>query len=177
MSSEKQLIKHAREFDEQTLAEIYDRYSPGLYRYAIRLLGSADQAEECVAETFSRFLHALQKGGGPNQYLQAYLYRIAHNWVTDYFRSKAQLPLDLDSPGEKDTQTNPQSASENNQTKIQVREALMQLTPDQHQVIVLKFYKGLSNSEVAKVMQKPIGSVKSLQHRAIRALNRLLMNK
>jgi RNA polymerase sigma-70 factor (ECF subfamily) len=177
MSSEKHLIKQAREFNEQALAEIYDRYSPSLYRYAIRLLGNADQAEDCIAETFSRFLHVLQKGGGPNQYLQAYLYRIAHNWVTDYFLSKSQLPLELEFPIEKNIQTDPQSASENSQTKMRVREALMQLTPDQHQVIVLKFYDGLSNSEVAKAMRKPIGSIKSLQHRALRALNRLLIDE
>ena len=56
----------------------------------------------------------------------------------------------------------------------QVRRALMQLTPTQRQVIVLKFLEGWSNAEIAKTMKRPVGAVKSLQHRALAALNRLL---
>ncbi len=69
MASEKQLLKRARKYDQQTLAEIYDRYSPGIFRYAVRLLKDGEQAENCVSETFSRFLSALQRGGGPKDHL------------------------------------------------------------------------------------------------------------
>src|SRR5512136_2797630 len=80
------LLERAREFDRQALAEIYDAYSPGIYRYAMRFLADRDLAEECVAETFSRFLHALKRHTGPRDHLQAYLYRMAHNWFVDFFR-------------------------------------------------------------------------------------------
>ena len=63
MDSDKDLLSRARRLQRQALAEVYDRFSPGLYRYARRLLGDADLAEECVAETFSRFLRALHRGG------------------------------------------------------------------------------------------------------------------
>jgi len=96
LTSEKKLLKLARRFDQQTLGEIYDQYSPGLYRYAMRLLGNVDLAEECVAETFSRFLHALRGGGGPQDHLQAYLYRVAHNWITDQWRRQPPPPMQLD---------------------------------------------------------------------------------
>jgi RNA polymerase sigma-70 factor (ECF subfamily) len=51
---------------------------------------------------------------------------------------------------------------------------LQQLTPDQRQVITLKFLEGLSNQDVAAVLDKPVGAVKSLQHRGLAALARQL---
>jgi RNA polymerase sigma-70 factor (ECF subfamily) len=51
---------------------------------------------------------------------------------------------------------------------------LTHLTPEQQQIISLKFLEGLSNAEVAAVVEKPLGAVKSLQHRGLAALQRLL---
>jgi DNA-directed RNA polymerase specialized sigma24 family protein len=56
----------------------------------MRLLGHASLAEDCVAETFARFLKALQKRQGPRDHLQAYLYRIAHNWIVDLYCDYAE---------------------------------------------------------------------------------------
>ena len=83
---QEELLRRARKFDQQALAEIYDSYSTGLFGYALRLLGDTNLAEECVAEAFTRFLNALHSGKGPKDHLKAYLYRIAHNWITDYYR-------------------------------------------------------------------------------------------
>jgi RNA polymerase sigma-70 factor (ECF subfamily) len=174
MSSEKQLIEKARAFDIQSLAEIYDQYSPQLHRYAVRLIGDSDHAEECVAETFSRFLHALQRGGGPKEHLQAYLYRIAHNWITDFFRKQPPLPLETAIVAQPDPGTDPQAVAVDVHLRSQVRVALMKLTPAQRQVITLKFIEGWSNKEIAKAIRKPVGAVKSLQHRALGAMNRHL---
>ena len=88
MNSEKKLLRQAKKLDQHALAAIYDQYSPGIYRYAYRQCGDAFLAEECVSETFSRFLQVLSRGGGPKDHLQAYLYRIAHNWITDQFRKQ-----------------------------------------------------------------------------------------
>jgi RNA polymerase sigma-70 factor (ECF subfamily) len=174
MASEKQLLKRARKYDQQTLAEIYDRYSPGIFRYAVRLLKDGEQAENCVSETFRRFLSALQRGGGPKDHLQAYLYRIAHNWVTDQYRRQSPLPLDADFAVDPDPKVDPRSASGDIIFQEQVRSALMELTPDQRQVIVLKFLEDWSNVDVAEVMGKSVGAVKSLQHRGLAALRSLL---
>ena len=89
MISEQELLTQAGQFDSRALAEIYDLYSPRLYRYAMRLLGDDCAAEDCVSETFSRFLKALQAGKGPRDYLQAYLFRTAHNLVVDHYRRHA----------------------------------------------------------------------------------------
>jgi RNA polymerase sigma-70 factor (ECF subfamily) len=173
--SEKRLLERAKDFDLQALAEIYDRYSPGLHRYAARLTGEPLVAEDCVAETFSRFLHALRARRGPESYLQAYLYRIAHNWISDYYRRQQPSSLSLDQGLNLPNDSDPGGEATANMQAQQVRAALYRLTSDQRQVIVLKFLQGWSNDEVAIALDKPIGAVKSLQHRALGALRRILL--
>ncbi len=174
MILETDLIIQARQFQEAALAEIYDRYSPGLYRYAVRLLGDAQLAEECVADTFYRYLQALHAGGGPADHLQAYLYRITHNWITDFYRRQPppSLPLFDEIP---DANHDLLTAAAQSFEKQAVRLALMQLTADQRQVILLKFLDGWENEAVAEFVNKPVGAVKALQHRALNALRRLLV--
>lgn len=166
------LLERARQFDRQALAEIYDLYSPGLYRYAMRLLGDAQLAEECVAETFSRFLHALQAHKGPRDFLQAYLYRVAHNWITDlYRRDPPPEPLEENHPA---FSPDPETVTEHNLRNDRLREAVLRLTREQQQVILLKFVEEWENEAIARALNKPVGAVKSLQHRALASLQRML---
>lgn len=168
------LCTRVRALDEDALVETYDRYSPELYRYAFRLLGDAQLAEECVAEAFSRLLQALRNGGGPRQYLRAYLYRIAHNWVTDHYRRKSFSTLPLDARIPSDEGEEPSRALSEEMERQQVRQALAKLTPEQRQVIVLRYLEGWELSDISLAMNKPVGAVKALQHRALNTLRRLL---
>lgn len=167
------LLERARQFDRQALADIYDLYSPGLYRYAMRLLGDVNTAEECVAETFSRFLQALKAGKGPRDYVQAYLYRMAHNWITDLFRHEKPSEELQDDILPDDSQ-GPEETTESTIRQARLREALRQLTPDQQQVILLKYFEDWDNEFIARTLKKPVGAVKSLQHRALASLQRIL---
>jgi RNA polymerase sigma-70 factor (ECF subfamily) len=173
--TDRELLLRAQNFDGQALAEIYDRWSPALYRYALRLLGEADLAEECLAETFSRFLAALQHGNGPRDYLQAYLYRIAHNWISDHYRRSSPPVFPLDPELIADADEEPPQAVALEMERQQVRAALRVLTPDQRQVIVLKFVEGWENEEIAAALNKPVGAIKALQHRGLKRLRRLLL--
>ena len=169
----KDLLQGARRFDQQALGEIYDLYSGKLYAYAVRLLGSQDLAEECVADTFSRFLQALKNGGGPQDHLQAYLYRIAHNWITDTYRRQPPPSLEL----KEELAAQDKSVELRTEERMQqnrLRRALRMLTEDQRQVIVLRFLEGMENEEVAAALQKEVGAVKALQHRAVASLRRIL---
>jgi RNA polymerase sigma-70 factor (ECF subfamily) len=178
MRDESALIEAARRFEEQALVEIYDRFSQALYRYAMRTLGNEYLAEECTAETFSRFLSALKNGGGPREYLQAYLYRVAHNWITDYYRRQPPPPLELNIEVlDGDEIGDPDHALTENLQAERVRAALLHLTEEQRQVVLLKFYEGWRNQEVAQALEKPIGAVKSLQHRGLNALRRILLRE
>jgi len=173
-SSDSLLLERARRFEKEALAEVFDRYNAGIFRYAMRLLGDMDLARECMAETFSRFLSALQRGVGPKDYLQAYLNRIAHNWITDYYRSKTPPSLPLDPELRSDPADEPHQVVSDEIELQQVRSALALLTPDQRQVIMLKYLEDWENMDIARALNKPVGAVKSLQHRAIEALRRLL---
>jgi RNA polymerase sigma-70 factor (ECF subfamily) len=177
MVDQTDLLQRARKFEEAALAEIYDQFSNDLYRYAMRLLGDQNLAEDCVAETFSRFLQALQHRGGPREYLRAYLYRVAHNWITDYYRRKEIDPRDYPVEDGADGTVDP-SLIVHTQLEIEkVREALQVLTPDQRQVISLKFLQGWNNLEISAAIDKPVGAVKSLQHRGLAALKRVLLRE
>jgi RNA polymerase sigma-70 factor (ECF subfamily) len=175
ISEETRLLKAAQAFDLDCLAEIYDRFSPGLFAYAIRQLGDEHLAEDCVAETFSRFLRAIRSGRGPDDYLQAYLYRIAHNWIADSFRRSPPPMLELDENLASGDHHKPDVQAEANLQRERVRAALHLLTADQRQVISLKFLEGWGNDEIAAAVQKPVGAVKALQHRALASLRRLLL--
>jgi len=177
--SEEQLLCRAKKYDKEALSLIYDQYNTGLYVYAARLLGNPFLAEECVSETFSRFLGAVKQGKGPRNYLKAYLYRIAHNWIADYYRKKgteATSLIDEDLVEIEDKKPLPRIDVELRAQQEQIREALWQLTPDQRQVILLKYYEDWSNTQVAKAIEKPIGAVKALHHRGLTRLRKLLLS-
>jgi len=171
-SSEKELLRAALRFDQKTLAQIYDLYSPELYRYAVRFLGDPSVAEDCVADTFSRFLKAIHAKRGPKDYLKAYLYRIAHNWIADYYRRTPDVSRLKDTFPDSDNVPEQEVSLRLRQEKV--RKAIQKLTPDQQQVIVLKYLEGWKNSEIAQAVKKPVGAVKSLQHRALVRLKKNL---
>jgi RNA polymerase sigma-70 factor (ECF subfamily) len=175
VSNEQELLQKASRMNTQALAEIYDVYSPGIYRYGVRLLGDMSLAEDCVAETFARFLKSLRDRRGPRDHLQAYLYRIAHNWIVDHYRKNGKTEELSDATrSEADI---PEEEAAKRIRQEQVRTAIRHLTPDQQKVILLKYLEEWSNEEVARMMKKPVGAVKSIQHRALKSLYRLLTEK
>jgi RNA polymerase sigma-70 factor, ECF subfamily len=174
---EKRLLQHAALFERETLTEIYDLFSPGIYRYASRLLGESSLAEDCLSETFTRFLQALAAHKGPRDHLQAYLYRIAHNWITDHYRKPSPPVNELDQNDLPSPEPLPETVLARQVQRQELRRALMKLTPDQRQVVVLRFIEEWEVEEVAAALEKPHGSVKSLQHRGLAALKRTLQKE
>ena len=174
MPSNEQLLNQARNLDENALTEIYDTYNLELYKYAYRILGDQMQAEDCVSETFNRFLNALHKGKGPKDNIRAYLYRIAHNWITDQFKSKSNKTIQIDIEQFSSKEKLPEIQVHDNLSLERVRLAMKNLTPDQRQVIALKFFEGWNSKEISNIMEKLIGAIKSLQYRAISAMKKLI---
>jgi len=165
------LVQKAAAFNEAALAEIYDRYQNPLYRYALRLLGNEQLAEDCLSETFLRFLKALRQGNFPSVNLQAYLYRIAHNWIADHYRSNTATENidDLELP---DGQPKPEEEVMASIQRERLRRALVALTAEQQQVVILKYFEGWQNEEIAVLVGKQVGAVKALAHRAIRTMRK-----
>lgn len=163
-------LRQARVFDRAALAGIYDDYHQPIYRYIYRHVGEVETSRDLTAEVFQRLLQALQDGKGPDHEVSAWLYHTAHNAVVDYYRRqqhRQHLPLNEELV---DAADDPVSMAEGHISAQQVRAALRQLTSDQQQVITLKFLEGLSNAEVATMLNKPLSAIKSLQHRALAAL-------
>lgn len=178
MQSEEALLAGIRQFDPAALQLVYDRHSDELYRYAWRQLGDVMTAEDCVAETFTGFLNALKQGKGPNQYLRAYLFQIAHNWIVDFYRRQPQPELPLDVSIVATGEANDTSGIVvRNIEQQEVIDALVHLTDDQRQVIILRFLEEWSHEEISTVMKKPVGAIKALQHRAVNALRRKLTGR
>lgn len=161
--------------DKRALIVIYEKHSPGLYRYAYRRLGQKDNAEECVAETFTRFLKALSDGRGPTDNVQAYLYRTAHNWIADFYRRNPPPDLPLDPETGSDGQDNPSSLVTLEFERQRLRSALRRLSPDQQVVIELRFFEGWSHDQVAEVLGKSAEASRALQKRALSTLRALLL--
>ena len=156
------------------LADIYDRYHQPIYRYIFRQVGDMETSRELTGEVFQRLIKAVQGELIPDQYVAPWLYRTSHNLVVDHYRRqkhRQHLPL-LD--GELSSAVDTEQDAELQLCVDAVREALQELTGDQKQVILLKYLEGLSNQEAAEVMDKSVGAVKSLQHRALAILRHRL---
>lgn len=172
--TEPDLLQRAQRYEGKALAEIYDTYSPELYNYAYRQLGNPIQAEECVAETFKRLLEALSQRKGPRDHIRAYLYRIAHNWITDQYRRQPLPDVSLDDQMLSDPGPSPAQAAADNMQRERLREALMKLNANQRLVVALKYLEGWSSPEIAQALDRPLEAVKGLLHRGIENLRQQL---
>ncbi len=153
------------------LAEIYDNHALRIFQYIYHRLGDQSLAEDLTSEVFIRFLRSRS---APNN-VSAFLYRVAHNLIVDYLRTHhATLLLD-DQIAEE--QNDPIQLAEMEDERRQLRRAILRLAPAQQQVIVLKFLEGLSNEEIARVLSKPAGAIKSLQHRGLVTLRDMLFSQ
>lgn len=156
------------------LVDIYEKYNSELYRYAYRMLDDGDLAEDCVSETFSRFLRVMRQGGAPVENARAYLYRVAHNWITDHYRRQPLPSLSLDTDLHEEPDSNPSFLLSVEQERQRIRMALLRLPEDQRQVIELRFLEDWSHREVAVALGKSEEATRALQHRALITLRRLL---
>jgi len=173
-SDEVRLIQRAQQGDPAAFAEIYDRHQPVIYRYIYYRVGDTATAEDLTSEVFVRMVEKIDAFTYRGRPILAWLYTIARNLVIDYRRRAGQaimLSLDEQLVAESD---DVELAAERGLTQRRLAVALARLTEDQRRVILLKFIEGLNNTEVARVLDKPVGAVKSLQHRALAALRRIL---
>jgi len=172
---EQQLLQRAQQWDTGALVDIFDTYSPPLYRYALYRTGNIHLAEDCVTETFARFLQVLRRSKPIiNTSLRAYLYRTAHNFLIDQARREPAPPVDFDEQWLGDPQPGPEQQAELGERRKALGQALRELPAAQQQVIALRYIEEWSLEECAAAMGKTIGAIKSLQFRAIQQLQRIM---
>jgi len=156
------------------LTEIYDEYHTSIYRYIYRQVSDVETARDLTSEVFQRLLQCARSDSAPIQHASAWLYRTAHNLVVDFYRRQQHRQHEPLEEEMVHSSSNPAEAAERLIAANQIRAALDELTLDQRQVIILKFLEGKTNQEAAEIMEKPLGAVKSLQHRALAAMQKLL---
>lgn len=107
------------------------------------------------------------------KYVRPYLYRTAHNWITDQYRRINPIETEFsDEFEDNDEQLEEKVFSQIENTKI--RSVLWELPENQRQAVVLKYLEGLENAEISEVLNKPVGAVKALQHRGLQAIRKKL---
>lgn len=162
------------------LETLYDLYADRIYRYILVRVGDGDVAADLTTEVFIRLLKHIRgfrvNRRRPAASFSAWIYRIAANLVTDHRRQMGRLPVvDLSEDQWHPTDNlEPHHHVEHNELLGNLRDAINRLSEDQRLVILGKFGEGMSNAEVAAWLGKTEGAVKSLQHRALQALGKLL---
>ena len=172
--SDGELIRRAQAYDSAAFAEIYDCHYEGVYTYVYCRVNNTHVAEDLAAEAFLRALEGIgsfQFRGVP---IAAWLYRIAGNLVNDYFRVQARQDVVPLQDELLPTASNPSDIVERQFTYRRLQESLHELTDEQRQVVLLRFVQGLDIKDIAYVMGKPEGAIKSLQHRALSTMGRYL---
>lgn len=160
---EAELIARARA-DRRAFAPLYDRYLDPVYRYCYRRLGSREAAEDAAGEVFYKALAALP--GYRDGSFIGWLMAIARNVTTDVLRRRRpEEPLkpEYDPP---DGDATPEQAALAAEGRRSLRALLARLPDDQRTVLELRL-AGLTGPEIAALLERSLGAVKMLQHRAV----------
>jgi RNA polymerase sigma-70 factor (ECF subfamily) len=168
------LLQRVLDYDPAALGEIYDRYAGRIYNYIYYRLGDAHMAEDLTGTVFVKMLEAIQASKPWNVSFSGWLYRIAHNLVVDHYRRSQQGNTVSLEDHVLASDHDPVRTVERRLESDRLRRAIGQLTEEQGLVVALKFVDGFSNAEVAEMLGKTEGAVKSLQFRAMASLRRIL---
>ena len=175
MTDEAAILNRAQAYDLEALAELYDRYAPRMYAYIYRRVSDSALAEDLTSELFVRVLRSIRDSRAWRGSFLPWLYRIAHNLVVDsYRRQPAVPPASLDEAPIISGEDDPLEAVQDAQARERLQAAIRRLTPEQQEVLALRFGEGLTAREVAEVIRKNTGAVEALQRRALATLQRIL---
>lgn len=178
MQDEETLVRRAQQRDEAAFAQLYEANFDKIYRYVVIRLGDRVEAEDVTQQVFLNAFQSVTTFRWQGTSFAAWLFRIAHNKVIDLVRKRAKqtiTPLDDDLPVVGPDADDPRLMTERKLDVEQVLQAMSRLTPAQHEVIALRFTSGLPVAQVAQIMSKSPGAIKSLQHSAIVALRKALL--
>lgn len=172
-ANDQTLVRRAKRGDRTAFADIYDRHYQAVYTYIFYRVGDAPLAEDLTADVFVRLVEKIHTFT-PDKPILAWLYTIARNRVIDHHRRHGRTTLVALDDGLDAADDDPVAAADAHFRQTALAAALAQLTEEQQSVILLKFIEDCSNACAAAILGKTEGAVKSLQHRALAALGRIL---
>ena len=153
---------------------LYDRYVDRVYRYVYYRTGNRSDAEDVTQQVFLNAWKAIGRYQRTGATFIAWLFTIVHNEVVSHYRRmKEESYLDVEVEA-KQRWADPEAETMTRHDSVVVREAILQLKPEQQQVIIMRFIEDLEYSDIAAALGKSEGNVRVIQHRALGELHQLL---
>ncbi len=177
---EKELVLRAQR-DPRAFGELYDRYYPKIYHYVLGRTGDVELALDITSTTFFKALTDIKRFRWQGVSFGAWLYRIATNETYTHFRKEKNTRTLLENITTEPSSADPLSEVieaedelERHQEFLRVRDELANLSEKYQEVISLRFFEKKEISEIAEILGKPEGTVKSLLHRGLEQLRKRL---
>jgi len=163
--------------DRVAFAEVYEKLAPRIYSYFYHhLRGQAASAEDLTEDVFVSILRGLDHYTERGLPISAWVYRVAHNRLIDHVRAQQRRPqVSLEGAGDP-ADFEPVRHLDQVLDRQELLAALDQLTPDQREVIVLRFLHRLTILKVARALDRSEETVRKVQRRALDSLRRLMLS-
>jgi RNA polymerase sigma-70 factor (ECF subfamily) len=167
---EDKLIRKAK-YDRQAFGELYERHLQKIYSYLFYRTGNHADAEDLTSKVFQKAYAHLPGYENLGLPFSAWLYRIAHNIVANWYRDQGRRKLvGLDEAVRRSAEEDPRSSAEDADERERLLQLIRKLPEEKQQVIILKFAEGYSNAEIGQILGRSEGAIKSLYHRTLLTL-------
>ena len=177
LNEEKELVNRAKK-DPQAFGILYDQYYSQIFGYIIKRVANLDIAKDICSETFLKALKNLWNFRWKNISFSFWLYRIANNEISNYFR-KNKYKAPLEKIPEPSTFQNPsteileaEEELKRHQDFLKIQKEISKLEIKYQEVIVLRFFEKKKINEIAEILGKKEGTIKSLLHRGLEKLKK-----
>jgi len=171
-----ELVKNAQGGDAEAFGEIYARHAQAVFRFFASRLDNQLDAEDLTEDVFLRVWRSLPNYHEKGVPFSAFLFRIANNALIDHYR-KVNSPsseVSIEDESLQDNRHNPEDVVAENIEHDELRNVLEKLRDDYRDVLILRFLSELSPVETAKVMDRSVGAIRILQHRALLAVRNVV---
>ena len=156
---------------KKEFSKIYDKYIDKIYRFIFIKVNLKEIAEDLTSETFLRCWDSFKESATEIENIQAFLYRIARNLVTDYYRQKGRTQfVSLENVSITDPSPTLEQKAVKDSDLLNIKLAISKLNDDYQEVLVWHYVDDLPVPEIAKILDKSEGAVRVMIHRALEAL-------
>ena len=180
LPSDAQLLAEARQGRREAVETLLERHEKQVYRFALRMCGSSDDASDVLQETLIAAYKGLPEFRGDAS-LSTWLFQVARSFCVKARRRRSGQPATLDALDSPEAcrvalpeTESPHLQAQSRETGAVLQAALATLSASHREVLLLKDVEGLSAEEVAQVLDEKVPAVKSRLHRARLELRRLL---
>jgi RNA polymerase sigma-70 factor (ECF subfamily) len=169
----RELVARGQQGDRDALEELYLIHFDRIYSYLHVSVGNRHDAEDLTTQTFLKMLEKIGSFKWQSAPFSAWLFRIAHNLAMDHFRARRRWQPEEEVPEPVgDAEPSAELVAMQTIGRESMLKLIERLSPEQQQVLTLKFVFNLPNAEVAAILDKTEGAIKSLQHRALVSLQK-----